>query len=479
MRAPRVAFIVDHPSRDLAGLVLTAAELCREGVICYLVPSDCRLQEIWALAPDAVILFHARRSMGSWAAELSKAGIQLGLLDTEGGVWNRPQDYSELLCDRSVLALFRYVCAWGPGLASHLEAGGFFAAGQLHVTGSPRFDFYSHQWRAALMPEEAAGSVASPPRILIGTRATEFNQKRTTIEKARRFLLESYRWAPERVDELLASQERSLAQMVDLARALSSSFPACRIVFRPHPFEDPSYYERYLTGVSGIEVNTSGPVQSQIFRAAALVQRGSTIGIEAGLAGVPSLSPEWLEVADPKPMIDSVGVPCAAYPDLVRQIDAILKGSFRMPKRIGRRMEETVSRWFCRVDGLAHRRVARTILEALPDRRVVSKDRCLRSLHTATQARRTGIEGLAARMRYRLGISPQFSFRRMRILSDGAGWMGSDRRFEASDVQEYLRAILASPGASNDRQRELRAAQTGERGEYILKYRGHSVSVSA
>lgn len=45
--APRAVLIVDQPRRDLAGLVLTALEPCRNGLVCYLVNASQRWPEIW------------------------------------------------------------------------------------------------------------------------------------------------------------------------------------------------------------------------------------------------------------------------------------------------------------------------------------------------------------------------------------------------------------------------------------------------
>ena len=59
--SPRVAFVVDHPQRDLAGLVLTALDLCRHGVTCHLVPLNLQERELPALGPDFVVLNYLRR----------------------------------------------------------------------------------------------------------------------------------------------------------------------------------------------------------------------------------------------------------------------------------------------------------------------------------------------------------------------------------------------------------------------------------
>src|SRR5262245_61391564 len=97
MHTPHIALIVDHPQRDLAGLVLTAFDLCQRGAICHLVPLNLQRTEIWALAPDFVLLNYLRRSNEQFARQLVKSRIRFGLLDTEGGVWATADEYLELL----------------------------------------------------------------------------------------------------------------------------------------------------------------------------------------------------------------------------------------------------------------------------------------------------------------------------------------------------------------------------------------------
>src|SRR4029079_18466978 len=76
---PRVALVVDHPKRDLAGLGLTAVDLCARGAEVQLVPLNLQEPELWALAPDLVLLNYARPGNDELARCLLEAGIRLGV----------------------------------------------------------------------------------------------------------------------------------------------------------------------------------------------------------------------------------------------------------------------------------------------------------------------------------------------------------------------------------------------------------------
>src|SRR5437879_11292758 len=122
---PSVALIVDHPQRDLAGIVLTGFQLCQSGVICHLVPHNLEAQQIWALTPDLVLLNFFRVTNQDLARKLVRAGIQVAVLDTEGGVFPDERSYTEALCqDAELRRQLGCICMWGPRLAQYVVANG-------------------------------------------------------------------------------------------------------------------------------------------------------------------------------------------------------------------------------------------------------------------------------------------------------------------------------------------------------------------
>src|SRR3972149_5168162 len=108
----RIAIVVDNPFRALPGLVLLAARLCQHGATCYLVPMNLRQVEIWSLAPDFVLLNYLRKTNEGFARQLIEAGLQVGVLDTEGGIVNLDDYEQSLPSDRSVCEKVSVVFAW-------------------------------------------------------------------------------------------------------------------------------------------------------------------------------------------------------------------------------------------------------------------------------------------------------------------------------------------------------------------------------
>jgi len=327
MTAPRVALVLDHPQRDLAGLVLTAFELCQRGVTCHLVPLNLVEREVLALAPDLVLLNFVRPGVDRLARTMKDVGIRFGFLDTEGAVWERLESYTELLwSDPALLQATHPACLWGTRMAEHLIQRGTFSDDQVRVTGCPRFDFYHPSLRSVLVREEDGSGAKRGGRILINTNFSITNPRFSTVEGNVRQFKVDFGWSDERVAEYLELERCAIDGMIALAANLARDYPGAEIVLRPHPFENAARYESALDGLANVRINASGPVQPQIAMADVVIQRSCSTAVEAGLASTPALSPRWVPSPVDIPMSESVSVPCASYAAMRECMDAILAG---------------------------------------------------------------------------------------------------------------------------------------------------------
>ncbi|MGE5093142.1 MAG: surface carbohydrate biosynthesis protein [Bacillota bacterium] len=466
-----VALVVDHPQRDLAGLVLTALDLCRRGIAVHLVPLNLQAHELWSLGPDLVVLNYVRPGNDRLARQLLEAGIRVGVLDTEGGAWEDCHAYSELFWrDRALLRQLSFACMWGPRLAQHVVSEGLLDPEQVVVTGCPRFDFYSPRWRAVF-----AGGDEPRSLILINTSFSYGNPRFASPERNRERLQRELGLGAERVEAYLAAERRAVDGMVELARSLSADVPECQVVLRPHPFEDPAAYQNALRGCPGVSVDTTGPVQPWIFRSAAVVQRSCSTAIEAALAGVPALSPQWIQAPAVVPVAESVSVPCATYEELRLRVRSILApngGTEPAP----RAPQPVLNEWFHHCDGLAHSRVGDTVAAHLPARRSVDARQCRQRLYGLADESAGLQRRLGARLRYHLRISPDQSFRPGQQSAADA-WDRSDKRFGADDVTAVVSAIHAATNAQG-RAAEPVTVAPARAERWAGRFRCRSVTIS-
>jgi surface carbohydrate biosynthesis protein len=471
----RIALIVDHPNRDLAGLALVAWELCRRGATCFFVPLNLQDREIWALAPDFVLLNYLRRGNDELARRMRRVGIRFGVLDTEGGVWPTPDDYSKMFwTDRDLLAAARPVCMWGPRLADHLVERGLVAREQVAVTGCPRFDFYHPSWRSVVALERPAAAIARPC-LLLNTRNTTVNGRFASEKSNRNQLERVLGWPRADVDLLVEAERGAIDAMIGIARRLAVDYPSARVVLRPHPFEDPGVYRRGLKGILNATVDGDGPVQPVILDATVVIQRGCTTAIEASLAGVPTLSPQWVPIEQDYPVTEAVSAPCADYDALCESVGNILSGGWKVPGHVREATDGVIAAWFHRVDGQSYLRVADAIDEVVGPQPRVNIRACRRNAYGLRRYNplRSKLSGL---VRYLGGLSTDFSFRAARN-EPYRGWEATAKAFDASDIRALAVRVVQAAGRDQAKTSVL-AEGAHKRGDYHVDYAGHAVTLA-
>jgi surface carbohydrate biosynthesis protein len=443
-RAPRVALVVDHPERDLPGLVLTALDLAQRGVVCHLVPVNLQEREIWALEPDFVLFNYLRRSNERFATELMDAGIAFGSIDTEGAIWPNPDEYASLLwLDAWRLREARCVCMWGQRLADHLIARGYLTRDQVVVTGCPRFDLYANPWRH--LREDADEALQRPARrILINTNFSVTNPLFTTADKCVAMHHSVLGYSKAELRRVADAEAVAIGETLLIATRLADRFPGIEVVIRPHPFEDPAPYHAAAAGCRNVSVNQSESIQAAIFSACAVIQRSCTTAIEAGLAGVPAFSPQWMPAPFLMPDAEAASVPCESFPELAAHIRAVIDGTFHLPAVTRQGIAVAIRDCCFAADGLAHVRVADAVFRVL-DAREVDHARCRRLMYGLGPAAGTALARAAGHARLRLSLSPEWSFRYMREVP-AVAWMNSNKYFDAMRVARLVDRARAIGG---------------------------------
>jgi surface carbohydrate biosynthesis protein len=469
----KVAFLVVNPYRDLPNLVLTSLYLCQKGCTCYLVPLYLRQREIWTLAPDFVVLHNLRLVIESFAARLLEAGIQVGALDTEGGVFSSLDWYGgQLARDAALRHRISCFCSWGPRVADYARRHQWFLDHQLYTTGTPRLDFYVEPWREATLRMSAFADDVPRPFVLINGNFQDANP-----------------WIPKELgpgnpygyDQAALSRQyetkrRGLQEMTGLTNRLAAALPGTLFVYRPHPFEDPALYHRLLESRDNLRVIKQGSVDGWILRTAALVHRGCSTAIEAALAGVPAYSPEWIPLPARFDNVEAVSIPCSSEDELAERLQYTTRHGPALPDLVRGNLSTVISDWFHAADGLSHRHVGDAILDSFTRHASrVSLDHCRKVLDGLDQP----AAGLSRRVRTtarRLLRRPPFwSFRHWSEVPD-LEYETSPRFFDAAQVQSLVAALQPSASRLYPAWRPVQVHDARQRGDYHFGYtQGRSI----
>lgn len=491
--APRIALTVDNPYRDLAGLVLVAWRLCQAGATCYLVPMNLQGAEIWPLMPNLVLLNYLRTNNEVLARHIMEAGIQVGILDTEGGIFNPVhtstltshsgfaqsegetpvplEQYSlSMAGDSQVRHRVACYCAWSSPFAEYASKAGWYRAQQITVTGTPRFDFYAPRWREATRRVSAYADVYPAPMILINSHFGLANPRFQSAKQEVETVLSVSRSSIDReyMEQRLQMQTEALHGMAAMANHLAHSFPEATFIYRPHPFEGEEIYQTLLEPLPNLHLVKQGTVDGWVLRAEALIHCGSSTSMDAGLAGVPAFITDWL-LYDSVPIVESVSIQCPTLEVLTEQVAAVLDGRFTLPAEIEANLQQAVENAFYKVDGCAHQRVADAILNAL------NASETPLSIHDCRHFTYYGLRRAGRPWRWWAKAIALKALRPAARWRYGRRWDQSDKHFDAAYVQRIVSAIESvAPEAS----RRVNVMSAREAGAYRFGYRhGRAVVV--
>src|SRR5258708_8863608 len=169
---PHVCLIVDNPLRDLEGLVLLGWQLMAKGVTVTLVPMYEQGFDVPALRPDLVLLNYTRPNNADLIKSYKRAGILVGVLDTEGIGGRNPDQFAEMVKSAGCTDLIDLYCVWGEAQRIAFLRHHTMPARLVHPTGSPRYDFCAPPSLAPLPRPPAA-----PGYVLINTNFPVVNPR--------------------------------------------------------------------------------------------------------------------------------------------------------------------------------------------------------------------------------------------------------------------------------------------------------------
>ena len=362
----RIGLVVDHPKRDLSGLVKVAYELARRGVDSILLPQYEQGIEAPLVRLDAILLNNARPQYKSLIAGYRAAGTAVFVLDTEGGVlseseteYNSPIAMADLFrasgFHRAVTGYF----FWGENVCQAYRERSGLPAEAMEVTGCPRYDVCHPDWHGMLdYPREG--------HVLINTNFSAANPLLLSARGGDRKALSNLG-----VSDVAIERERRAVEgvserlMAELMRIIKAR-PRTTFVLRPHPFEDPTSYRARFQNQENLVVDGTGEVFSVIRDAKALLHVNCSTSVEANCLRTLPISLEYLNddllrTLNPLPSRISHS---ATSPSKLDSILANLdQGAAAFP------FDETYDRyirpWFHVNDGQAAARVVEALLKRL------------------------------------------------------------------------------------------------------------------
>lgn len=365
-----VGVIVDHPKRDLAGVVMLAHHLVREGARATVVPLYEQGVDIPLLSLDAVVVNYLRPTNRKLVETYAALGTRIYVLDTEGGVLaedgaNTPAVLARTIRDSGYGELISGYFFWGARLHDAFVAGSGIAAERLHVTGCPRFDFAAPRWRALLTYGQSG-------YILVNANFPLVNPRFVRSTSHERDTLVAAGWNADYVDRLIDEMRQAHERYIKEIQRLALALPHKPVLVRPHPFENDEVYRQAFAGCPNVTVDSAGSVLNVINNADVVIHLNCGTAIEAVMLGklpvqlqylnTPGLAGHATLPARISHSVNSFEELCATVADVLAAASAFdFSGVY----------DRYILPFFHHNDGQAALRVARTItadLRAAPPR---------------------------------------------------------------------------------------------------------------
>ncbi len=281
----KVVILTDNPKRDLLGNLLLSLELLKKkNVKIFLTPFNLSEKEILNIEPDVVIFNYLRFQNKKLISLAIQKNIKVIILDTEGGAFENDKDFTNSLYykpeyNNKIL----YLC-WGKVYENYLKKR--FPKMDVVATGHPRFDIYNKKYLNLLRKKKIR-------YILFCSRVSVANPKFSSIKDEIKTFKIARNISHKVAENFYVIQKNELKEQIKLVKKISKDFKNEKIIFRAHPFENEKLYFKVFKNFSNIEVNNENHLSNWLANSYLCIQRGCTSGLEASIAGVPSLSPDW------------------------------------------------------------------------------------------------------------------------------------------------------------------------------------------
>jgi surface carbohydrate biosynthesis protein len=358
---PHVCLIVDNPLRDLDGLVLLARQLAAKGATVTLVPMYEQGFDVPALRPDLVLVNYTRPNNADLIKSYKRAGILVGVLDTEGIGGKNPDQFAEMVKSVGCTNLVDLYCVWGLAQRAAFLRHDTVPANLLHATGCPRYDFCAKPWRAALpKPSVAAGYV------LINTNFPVVNPRfsRSSLDEQNAMVQAGF--SAEFARQFIVDARQAYRSTLEMSIKLARHFTDVRFVLRPHPFENIRSYDA-LADLPNVHVRQDGTSLEWINCAGILVHQNCSTAIEATMLGVEPLSMEWFNT--PALRLDAasrVSRGANSEADLIDLVQQGLDGGLpTLPQETREYRRQIISDLFTDIDGAGSARATAAILDTI------------------------------------------------------------------------------------------------------------------
>ncbi|QLG48885.1 surface carbohydrate biosynthesis protein [Natrinema halophilum] len=347
-KSQKILLPVEIKSRELSGKLFLAVVLAGRGYDVYL---GNKIQHTALDGIDPDIYFETgSRDHEDRLRRLSERGIKTVILETEGSAFPGSEEFAKAQ-DPETLTHADCYCAWG-GVAKEVVQRESPDT-RVEITGNPRFDLLQEPHRTFYDQSATQLNEQYGEFILFNANFSRTNGQKTVKEMASNFDEDHPVW--KRAMKSLKTQTKIFAEFVRLIAETAENLPEKNIIVRPHPGENPSFYENSLYAYDNVHVEDRFEVRPWIVAAETVVHNSCTTGVTSALLNTPVIAyvPDGLEASS---LPNEVSERCETASEVCDSIQGYL--SSEVSFALGSTPKSKIRRHIDNIDYLSAERIA-------------------------------------------------------------------------------------------------------------------------
>lgn len=293
MTKEKIVIPVEIKLRELSAKLFLAAVLAGRGYDVYL-GNKIQHTALDKIDPDVYFETGARQHESRFQ-HLSRNGISTFVLETEGQAFSGADQFAKNV-DEETLEYTDCYCAWGNISKNVVEEKS--PETRVELTGNPRFDLVQKPHRKIYYERANQLNESYGDYILFNTNFSSVNGEKS-IKKIESNSVGDHPIMDE-IKENLRMQVKIFGRVLALIAETAEEFPNRNIVVRPHPGEDPTFYEYSLYAHDNVYVDKRFEARPWILGAEAVIHNSCTTGVTSALLNTPVISyvPNGWEISE-------------------------------------------------------------------------------------------------------------------------------------------------------------------------------------
>jgi len=319
--------VVDHPVRDLFGIIRVACELLRQQYTIYLIPWNLislTNGNILKLIPSKNLLLNYYRKNNEYLVNsLLKRGFKLHILETEGGLLNL-NDYLKYVGKPTEGNNNLSMLTWNKKSTIGLNSLKEFNGIKIMQTGSPRYDLYDSKIQQNIKEDFQLKEKYGDLDIVFSTTFSFVNSKYNNNKYEKYINENDLNFNSKAVINTFNKEKIDFDNFIQVIKVVAEHFDTKNILIRPHPFENSHTYKVIFSKFNNVLIDNRDNFALTAPFIKVLVHSGCSTAFEFQSTSGVTFLPGWLSSSnneDFRLLNDLV----ANENDLLMKIDYLLR----------------------------------------------------------------------------------------------------------------------------------------------------------